>query len=314
MKIVVLAFNIGPAKRFTNGPGMSLHNFVKSIGSRFKVDIFTTLRVEQKIDSVNYYSIENIAQLKSSIRSSDYVHHWSGISNHYAFGGKVANDFCKPLIIGPNVLDTVQKSDEKTLLNTVSPSYVLSVNDRLKYKISKEHELDLSRMSTFIVGPEMELWRPNGNDTGFIMWKGNSKHFAKDIDFGLKLEKALPQYNFKFIGHPSPYLYSDHIDLAKSASLYVGTSISETKSQTLMESWASGVCSVTHPKIYLHGKNYETGIITNKTIEDYSEAIIEIMEDERLRGNLRAGAYEYAVENFSSEVLFLTYCGILGSL
>jgi glycosyltransferase involved in cell wall biosynthesis len=64
----------------------------------------------------------------------------------------------------------------------------------------------------------------------------------------------------------------------------------------------------------LHGKNYETGIITNKTIEDYSEAIIEIMEDERLRENLKAGAYGYAVENFSSEALFSGYCKILGSL
>ena len=314
MKITIFAFNMGVTRLFTNGPGISLYNFAKSIGKRFEVDIFTTLKVERKIDGFNYYSIKDSSQLKKSIKSSEYAHHWSGIGPDYCAASTAANNLGVPLIVGPNVLDCVEIEKENNYLGGVRPDRVLSVNDRLKYKISKKHKIDLNKMSTFIVGPEMELWRPSDNDAGFIMWKGNSKHFAKDIGFGLKLEKALPQYDFKFIGHPSPYSYSDHIDLAKSASLYVGTSISETKSQTLMESWASGVCSVTHPKIYLHGKNYETGIITNKTIEDYSEAIIEIMEDERLRGSLRAGAYEYAVENFSSEALFLKYCEILGSL
>jgi len=314
MKITIFAFNVGATRRFTNGPGMSLYNFIKAMDKRFQIDIFTTLKVEQKLDGINYYSIVDIARLKRSIEGSDYAHHWSGSGGHYRVAGKISNNTGTPLIMGPNVLDCVDLKRESTLLGMAAPNYVLSVNDRLKYKIAKEHKFDLRKMSTLIVGPEMELWKPSDNDAGFIMWKGNSKHFAKDIGFGLKLEKALPQYDFKFIGHPSPYSYSDHIDLAKSASLYVGTSISETKSQTLMESWASGVCSVTHPKIYLHGKNYETGIIVNKTIEDYSEAIIEIMEDERLRGNLKAGAYEYAVENFSSEALFSKYCEILGSL
>jgi hypothetical protein len=314
MKITIFAFNMGVTRLFTNGPGISLYNFAKSIGKRFEVDIFTTLKVERKIDGFNYYSIGDIPRLKRSIKESNYVHHWSGVANHYSVAGKIANTYGVPVIIGPNVLDCVEIGKERSLLGAVEAAHVLSVNDRLKYKISKEHNLDLRKMSTFIVGPEMGLWKPSGKDAGFIMWKGNSKHLAKDIGFGLKLEGALPQYDFKFIGHPSPYSYSDHIDLAKSARLYVGTSISETKSQTLMESWASGVCSVTHPKIYLHGKNYETGIITNKTIEDYSEAIIEIMEDERLRENLKAGAYGYAVENFSSEALFSGYCKILGSL
>ena len=50
----------------------------------------------------------------------------------------------------------------------------------------------------------------------------------------------------------------------------------------MTEQWAAGIPSVSHPKIYFHGENYKTGIITSKNVDDYSKAIIEIMENDTL--------------------------------
>ena len=160
----------------------------------------------------------------------------------------------------------------------------------------------------------MDRWHPSVESNAFVLWKGNCKHKVKDIEFALKLRDRLSKYEFRIMGYPNPYNYLRHIDEAKSASLYINTSFSETKSQTLMESWASAVPSVTHPKIYLHGVNYETGIITNKSLDDYSEAISEIMDNKILRRNLSLGAREYAVSNFSNNILSKRYKGVLGEL
>lgn len=109
------------------------------------------------------------------------------------------------------------------------------------------------------------------------------------------------------MGYPKPYNYKKHIDKAKQAKLYINTSLSETKSQTLMESWASGVPPVTHPKVYLHGINYEIGIITNKTIEDYCEAITEVIENPVLRSGMSEGARVYCLNNFTESIACLNY-------
>jgi glycosyltransferase involved in cell wall biosynthesis len=162
-------------------------------------------------------------------------------------------------------------------------------------------------IETFIVGPDLDLWSPSNIKDNFILWKGNSNHHVKDVNFALKLKEKLTKYNFNIMGYPKPYNYLQHIEIAKRAYLYVNTSISETKSQTLMESWSSGVPSVTHPKIYLHGINYETGIITSKTIEDYCEAITEVMENPVLRKRMSEGARAYCLNNFTESITLLNY-------
>jgi glycosyltransferase involved in cell wall biosynthesis len=302
MKITIIGFNLGPTKAFTNGPGMSLYNFVSSIRNHSLVEVFTALPVEKEIDGVRFFSIKDVKRLRLSVREADVVHHWSGIDGRFVNIMKFAASLGRSAVCGPNVIDTVQIEKEKTYLAAANISLFLTVNDRLKYVISKQHNISTLNIKTFIVGPNLGLWAPaEERGTAGILWKGNCHHKVKDVEFGLKVRDALPQYKFLFLGHPAPYEYYEHISVAKTAKLYINTSISETKSQTLMESWASGVPSVTHPKIYMHGENYRTGIITAKTVEDYAEAISEIMENETLRKDLSMGAVYYCRENFSEK-------------
>ena len=309
MKITILAFNLGPTKNFTNGPGMSLYVFCKALAKHSKIDLFTDMNIEVGLDGLTKYSSKDTRAFKRSIKSSEIVHHWSGLTPNLFRLMKMCGD--KKVILGPNLLDCVDLKKEKNYLNQVSFYKVLSVNERLKYNIAFNHDIHHQKMKTLIVGPDDSIWRPPGITEKFILWKGNSKHKVKDIGFALKLKDKLNKYNFNIMGYPRPYDYLSHIDDAKKAYLYINTSLSETKSQTLMESWASGVPSVTHPKIYLHGINYETGIITNKTLDDYSEAIIEIMENKILRKNLSDGAFQYVKEYLSETSLINHYYSII---
>lgn len=293
---------------------MSLRNFVHSIRKNCFpfVEVFTALPVEEEVDGVRFFSIRDQKRLRLSIRDADVVHHWSGIDERFVNIIKFAAALDKKIICGPNVLDTVQLKKENTYLEDSKISLFLTVNNRLKYLISKQHVIPIDKMKTFIVGPSLDLWAPaEDQGTTGILWKGNCNHKVKDIEFALKVRDALPQYKFLFLGYPAPYKYREHISVAKTAKLYINTSMSETKSQTLMESWASGVPSVTHPKIYMHGENYRTGIITTKTIENYVEAISEIMEDKTLREGLSAGAVSYCKENFSERTIRDRYFRLL---
>ena len=83
---------------------------------------------------------------------------------------------------------------------------------------------------------------------------------------------------------------------------------------TTIESWSAGIPSVTHPKVYLHGQNYKTGIIASRNIDDYREAIIEIMEDDALHANLRQGARQYCIDHFSPEVILREYDEIVANI
>lgn len=310
MKITIIAFNFGPTKRFTNGPGMSLFNFCKAIAPKIKVDLFLDLKAEVSIPGVSIFSSKDFSSFSKSIRRSDLVHHWSGLTASLMRLTEEANKLNKKLILGPNLIDCVELNKEKALLSRVNPYKILSVNDRLKYNISFNHDIHHQMIETFIVGPDLDEWTPSLKKDNFILWKGNTNHFVKDINFALKLKEKLTKYNFNIMGHPKPYNYREHINEAKQAKLYINTSLSETKSQTLMESWASGVPSVTHPKVYLHGVNYETGIIINKTEEDYAEAIAEIMENPILHSRLSDGAYQYCLKNFSYSELLNKYINI----
>lgn len=307
MKLTILAFNFGPTKSFTNGPGMSLYNFCKAMAHHCEIDLFLDLKNEVKIPGVSFYSSKNSEAYLKSIKEADLVHHWSGLTPRLSKRLKEASKTGKKLILGPNLLDCVEFEKEKKLLEGIDFHKILSVNDRLKYHISFNHDIHHQMIETFIVGPDLDLWSPSNIKDNFILWKGNSNHHVKDVNFALKLKEKLTKYNFNIMGYPKPYNYLQHIEIAKRASLYINTSISETKSQTLMESWSSGVPSVTHPKIYLHGINYETGIITSKTIEDYCEAITEVMENPVLRSRMSEGARVYCLNNFTESITCLNY-------
>ena len=84
-------------------------------------------------------------------------------------------------------------------------------------------------------------------------------------------------------------------------------SLSETMSLSTVEQWAAGIPSVTHPKIYLHGINYFTEIITNRTVDDYVEAIKEIMEDDLLYQQLSIGARKIVERRFSPEAVLQNF-------
>jgi len=321
-KIVIIGFNIGEAGSYVNGPGCCLFNFVnflKKSDENIKIDIYCEIPKGRLSRDLEVRSLSD-PSLSQSIRSCDVVHLWSGMTQLQKNALVYASHLGKKIIIGPNVIDTVNFDKEQSFLfnglgdSKINYSKILTTNDKLNYKIAKDHRIPLGKIEKFLVGPDIKQWRRSENKGEFILWKGNSKHFVKDVEFALRVKEALPQYRFKFFGHPKPYDYLGHIDEAKRAKLYFSTSMSETMGLTLVEQWACGTPSVTHPKIYMHGENYKTGIITNKTIEDYCQAITEIMEDESLCKKLSTGAEEFVKNNFSRKAVLKNYFTILENL
>lgn len=309
-EITLIAFNYGNAGRYVNGPGMCLVNFVKALRLfGIKVNVFSKLK--SSFDGV--MPLSDVNSLRRAINRSSLLHHWSGIDNEFIRTIVYSNRKNLKVIIGPNVLDTVNFDVERRFLDSVSFDKILAVNERLKFKIAKEHRLQTSQLEVFLVGPDLEMWSPilDRERDETILWKGNSKHFVKDVNFALRLQKELPQYKFKFIGHPTPYNYEKHIVDAKRSKVSIVTSLSETMGLAMLEGWASSLPSISHPKIYMHGENYKTGIITSRSIQDYKEAIIEIMEDDELYARMKYGSREYALKEFSSENIVENYKAII---
>ena len=289
-RITILTFNYGNAGRYANGPGMCLINFVKQMKAwDVEVDIYSILKSEHR--HVKPLRI-NCSDLAKSIKSSDIIHHWSGIGPEFVYANKLAQSFeNKEVLVGPNVIDTVDFKKEASFLGQIKYNFIFTVNKRLKYQIAKKHKIDPWKIKIMQVGPDTKLWMPNNIDNGKILWKGNSKHLVKNVKFALEVKKRLPQYDFEFIGYPNPYDYRDHIKLAKSCHLYITTSMSETMGLGLAEQWLADIPSITHPKIYLHGENYRTGIITSYNVDSYCESISEIMEDDDLYKSLTPRDY-----------------------
>jgi|TARA_R110001583_G_scaffold16234_12_gene66275 glycosyltransferase involved in cell wall biosynthesis len=315
--ITILSFNVGPAGRYVNGPGICLYNlinFLKETNPEINIDVFSHIKCSFEIPGIRVYSMQDRDMLARSIDKSQVIHNWSGLTEPQVEAIQLANRSEKLVILGPNCIDTVEAGRERLFLDKINFDIVLTVNERLRHRISKDHHIDIGRVSEFLVGPDVEAWRNNGRRDNFILWKGNSRHFVKDVEFGIKVAKKLGKYDFKFIGHPNPYDYFSHIDEAKRAKLYFSTSLSETMGVTLVEQWAAGVPSVTHPKIYMHGQNYKTGIITNRDIDSYCDAICEIMEDDTLHEKLSLGAEAYAAANFSKKVVSDSYLRLIGGL
>lgn len=314
MKIVILAFNFWYAGKVANGPGMCLANFVnffQEVHPDVEIKVFTQLK-NMKESLVEVYHIGDTKELSKAIKCADIIHHWSGITDPIVNEIRFANNLGKKVIIGPNVIDTVEFLKEKDYLRKIRFQKVLAVNDRLKFRIAKKHKIDHNKISVFQVGPDPKLWVPSSENDGTILWKGNGNQFVKDVGFAKEIEKRLcNKYLFKFIGYPKPYDYLNHISEAKKSKLMIVTSLSETMCMSMLESWSVGIPSISHPKIYMHGCNYRTGIVTNKTIKDYIEAIEEVMEDDVLYQSLSNGCRQFVLEEFSSEKTIKEYMEII---
>ncbi|MAG40253.1 hypothetical protein CMI41_04780 [Candidatus Pacearchaeota archaeon] len=314
MKVVILAFNIGISKGLVNGPGMSLYNFAKFVSKylpKMQLSIYTYMESSSVIPGIEIKTTKQIIDLLDDIKHCNAFHCWSGLTDAFLTIVRLANTYRKPVILGPNLLDTVEYKKEKAFLNNIEYKTILTVNDRLKYSILDKHALLTDKVESFIVGPDIDTWHPPDKYGKYILWKGNSRHMVKDIGFAKEVKNKLKQYEFLFLGDGRPYKYSDHIETARRAHLYVSTSLSETKGMALMEQWAAGVPSVTHPKIYQHGENYKTGIITNRDIDSYCDAISEIMENSKLRNDLSLGARKFILENFNPKLITEQYFEII---
>lgn len=313
MVITFLTFNYGTAGRYANGPGMCLFNFVKMLSKlkNVKINIFSVLKSPYK----EAKTLNSINEIRKVIEKSDVVHHWSGLNDEFGSLCAYAKKIKKHVVVGPNLIDCVEFEKEKKYLSRTRFDSFLVVNDRLKYIVSKKHNIPINSINTFMVGPDLNLWKPVKEKEDFILWKGNSKQFVKDVKFGVEVAKKLKnKYRFEFIGYPKPYDYLEHIGKAKKAKLYICTSLSETMGLSLLEQWAAGIPSVTHPKIYMHGENYKTGIITNRTVNDYIEAIEEIMENDDLYNRLSIGSRNFTSNSFSDGRIMKKYFQIIRKL
>ncbi len=313
-KIVILAFNFGTAGKHVNGPGICLYNFynfLKKEHPDIDIKVFTKLYAKDRFSCKDVFSLNDKSILLESIKNADIVHHWSGLGSEYSEILLIAKKASKKLVIGPNVIDGSMPVAESDYLKNSFFDYFITVNENLKFSLSKGYNIPVEKIGILMVGPDLNLWRPTDYCNNKVLWKGNSRHFVKDIEFGFKIAKKLKQYEFDFLGHPSPYDYFNHIPEAKNYKLYFSTSLSETMGMGLAEQWAAGIPSVTHPKIYLHGVNYQTGIITNRDVDSYCDAIVEIMENEYLYESLSSGSRLFAESFFSSEKICNEYFNII---
>jgi glycosyltransferase involved in cell wall biosynthesis len=313
-KVVILAFNLGITGGLVNGPGISLRNlllFVKTFYPNVSFSVFTKYPVTESLPGLCLFSMKDNIALREEIRSADAVHCWSGLKNSFFDAIKVANSLSKPVILGPNLLDSVNFNLEKKLLAEVNFDMLLVVNPRLKYLLAKLYNLDHSRVKSFMVGPDLSIWKVPKKVDKYILWKGNARQPVKDIRFARRVAKRLPGYEFRFLGYNKSFDYMSHVPVASHARLYINTSLSETKGMAQLEQMAAGVPSVVHPKIYSHGENYVTGIITNKTIDNYVGAIKEILEDNSLRQMMRLGAREYVEKHYNPIDIARKYWEIL---
>ena len=297
MKIAFITFNIGKAGMYENGPGMCLFNLVKILKAQgHQVDIYSKLQ-------------SKYSKPLQSITKYDIVHHWSGLSIEYLeyLNGNIN-------IIGPNVLDGVNETQERIFLSKIKNKNIkfLVVNPHIKNNISKKY--NIGSVQEFMVGPDLNEWAPSNHKDSFILWKGNSNHYAKDINFALQVkDKLIGKYEFKFIGHPKPYSYLEHISIAKRAKIYYTTSISETMGLAVLEQMACKVPVIANPNVYMGGIHMGTGIITEKVVANYCDAIDLIMQDNNLHSRLSDGAFKFVNDNFNDEIIYKNYLDIIGS-
>jgi hypothetical protein len=306
LKISILAFNYGHAGRYVNGPGIDLVNFCDILCKRgvyitliCEIDVF--YKFNRKIKFVN---IRNKKQALKEVRSSDLVHYWSGNKDVYL---EIISEH-KNIVIGPNVLDSTNEDLGERITYLFPNAKYIGAHDDISNKMFNLHKI---KFKTLPIGPNFNLWKPQKKER-FILWKGNSKHKVKDVDFGLKLQKMLPEYTFIFLGYPKPYDYLKHIKLARQAYLFVGTSDSETKCNALLEQWACKTPSVTNYGMKELGVHLKTGLVCEKNLESYCRSIRFIMENENLAKKMQEESFKYVSNKYSEKNTYNKYIEIIG--
>lgn len=314
MIVNILAFNLGETKKakFSNGPGNSLLGLLKSVShiKSIKFKVFLALETKEKIPGIEIYKLDEF----SPESSNEIIHWWSGLTMPCLL--KVSKFNKNPCIIGPNLIDGTQIDSahlpsEEAIVKLFSNAIYLTLNNQLKFSLSKAYGLSLEQIRIFKSGPDLSAWNPPEEYERFILWKGAGNQYVKDLPFAQEVRGRLPEYKFVLMGEDGRFPYSEHIDVAKKAWLYFSTSISETMGMTLLEQWSAGVPSITNPRVMLHGINYETGIVTNKDLNSYCTAINEIMQNDSLREYLSSGAKKYMLDNFSNDKICQNYLDIL---
>lgn len=294
--VTIITFNYGNAGCHFNGPGVSLVSFAESLrGLGYEVNVFS------KIPSTypNVKNLRDTKAIKASVKKSEVLHHWSGISLEFVNIIKMFNNSIK-IISGPNLIDTVNREEESRYLEIDAFSKILTVNHKLKSKIARLYGIDDNKIDLLRIAPNLNLWEPVHNDDGTILWKGNSRQMVKDVDFALLVAKNLPQFKFKFIGYPSPYNYSEHIRSAKQSHIYFSTSLSETMGCTIIEQLYAKIPCIIHPKINLELSNRHDGIVVPKTLNAYCEAIEEVMSDSLLYDKIASNGRQFVIDNLKN--------------
>lgn len=296
-EVNLLAFNYGYGP-FTNGPGISCWNFTKFCKVNFNIFI------KLQSDIINN-NIKNIKQYQNN--DINYIHWWSGLTEEFFNIVKKEKLKNKKIILGPNLLDGTNPEKEIKICKELQPDLILVVNKELKYKLKQYLNY---KIEEFMTGPDYDLWTPKNEYLNKVLWKGNPSHNSKDISTALELRKKIVD-KMDLIGYPSPYKYMEHIDRASEYAVYVCTSLAETKSEAVLEELSAGIPVVTHPKVFMMGLHYKTGIIVNKDINEFFEASRFILENKSLREDLSGGAREFIINNFKKETLSDYYLWLL---
>jgi glycosyltransferase involved in cell wall biosynthesis len=290
----LLAFNYAYGN-FTNGPGISCWNFTKFCNKKF--NIFTKLKGDlPTFDIKNYHTTQ-----------AKYIHWWSGLTQEFFKVVKKERMLGKKIILGPNLLDGTNPEKEIEICKELSPDLILVVNKEIKYNLKKYLNY---RIEEFMTGPDYDLWSPKKEYINKILWKGNPSHESKDLSTALELRKKIVD-KITLMGYPSTYRYLQHIEEASGYAAYVCTSLSETKSEAVLEQLAAGVPAITHPKVFMMGCHYKTGIVVNKNIEEMVLAARKILEDKSLREDLSLGARDFVLQNFKKDQLSNYYSWLL---
>ena len=305
-RVFILAFNVGRAGRVVNGPGQDLNNFIRVLKkNNIKVSIASELSFKK-----NILNIKDESKCINQIKKSDIIHYWSGNNVKYFNYLNIAKKMDKKIIIGPNVLDTTNIKMGINLSEKFKNAIFISPSEYLSRKLETLLNIDFK---TIFIGPNFEDWSKDKKDN-FILWKGNCKHKVKDVEFGLAIKDRLPEYKFIFLGYPNPYNYNNHISLAKKAKVYIGTSISETKCNALLEQWACGTASITNPNMQEHGLHMKTGIVCNRDIDSYCEAIKFMMSNQEMTSKMGNCAYDFVRNKYSEYNTHHQYLKLLGDL
>lgn len=298
-EVNLLAFNYAYGT-FTNGPGISCWNFTKFCQNKF--NIYTKLKtdiISSNIKNISTYNFKNSAT----------VHWWSGMTDEFLNIVKKEKLNGKKIIVGPNLFDGTNPELEIKISKDIQPDLILVVNKQLKYKLKKYLNY---KIEDFMTGPDYDLWMPTSfqERNNKILWKGNSKHESKDIEMALEIRKKIVD-KIHLMGYPSTYRYMDHVDPAARYSVYLITSLSETKSEAVLEQLSAGVPVVSHPGVFMMGSHYKTGIVCNRDTEELAAAALNILNDRHLMEDLSLGARSFILENFKKENLNLYYQWLL---